>query len=340
MLKEGVLWQPLKDDKAKCNVCSYRCVIPPGGIGHCRTRKNIDGKVFTMIYGTVTSEASDPIEKKPLYHFYPGSYSYSMGSVGCNFTCEHCQNWGISQADIEEVYHFDITPEQAVENARDTLCKSVSWTYNEPAIWLEFAHDTAKLCHERGLKTIYVTNGYATPEHMDRMKGLLDAYRVDIKAFSDRFYKKVCGSKLEPVLASTKIAKESGMHVEVINLIIPGLNDSPEEVAALSKWCFENLGPDTPIHFTRFHPMYHMDHLESTPIKTLERAHDIAKKEGMKYVYLGNTLGHKWESTYCPKCGELLIERYGFSILKYNISLDKKCPKCGEKIPIVGEYGR
>jgi pyruvate formate lyase activating enzyme len=340
MLKEGVLWQPLKDGKAKCSVCSYRCIIPPGGIGHCRTRKNIDGKIFTMIYGTVTSEASDPIEKKPLYHFFPGSYSYSMGSVGCNFSCEHCQNWGISQVDIEEVYHFDITPEQAVENARETLCKSVSWTYNEPAIWLEFAHDTAKLCHEHGLKTVYVTNGYATPEHMDQMKGLLDAYRVDIKAFSDSFYKKVCGSKLEPVLASTKIAKDAGMHVEVINLIIPGLNDSAEEVTALSKWCFDNLGPDTPIHFTRFHPMYHMDSLESTPIKTLENAHDIAKKEGMNYVYLGNTLGHKWESTYCPKCGELLIERYGFTILKYKISPDKKCPKCGEKIAIVGEYGR
>lgn len=340
MLKDGVLWQPLNDGKAKCNVCSYRCVIKPGGLGHCRTRKNVDGRIFTMIYGTVTSEASDPIEKKPLYHFYPGSHSYSIGSVGCNFKCEHCQNWGISQVDIEEVYHFDIAPEQAVENAFATLCKSVSWTYNEPAIWLEFTHDTAKLCHEKGLKTIYVTNGYATPEHMEQMKGLLDAYRVDIKGFSDQFYKKVCGSKLEPVLASTKIAHEMGMHVEVINLIIPGLNDSVEEITALSKWCFDNLGPDTPVHFTRFHPMYHMDNVDSTPLKSLERAHEIARAEGMNYVYLGNVIGHKWESTYCPKCGELLIERYGFSILKYNVPQDKKCPKCGEKIAITGDYGR
>ncbi len=340
MLKDGILWQPLKDGKAKCNVCSYRCVIQPGGLGHCRTRKNVDGKIFTMIYGTVTSEASDPIEKKPLYHFYPGSHSYSIGSVGCNFKCEHCQNWGISQVDIEEVYHFDITPEHAVENAVNTLCKSLSWTYNEPSIWLEFALDTAKLCHEKGLKTIYVTNGYATPEHMELMKGLLDAYRVDIKGFSDQFYKKVCGSKLEPVLASTKIASEMGMHVEVINLIIPGMNDSVEEITALSKWCFENLGPDTPIHFTRFHPMYRMDSVDSTPLKSLERAHDIAKTEGINYVYLGNVIGHKWESTYCPKCGELLIERYGFSILKYNVPPDKKCPKCGEKIAITGDYGR
>ncbi|HEY3422943.1 MAG TPA: AmmeMemoRadiSam system radical SAM enzyme [Methanocellaceae archaeon] len=340
MLKDGILWQPLKDGKAKCNVCSYRCVIQPGRLGHCRTRKNVGGKIFTMIYGTVTSEASDPIEKKPLYHFYPGSHSYSVGSVGCNFTCEHCQNWGISQVDIEEVYHFDITPEQVVDNAVSTLCKSVSWTYNEPAIWLEFAHDTAKLCHDHGLKTIYVTNGYATPEHMEHMKGLLDAYRVDIKGFSDQFYKKVCGSKLGPVLESTKIAHEMGMHVEVINLIIPGMNDSPEEITALSKWCFDNLGSDTPIHFTRFHPMYHMDHVESTPLRSLERAHDIARAEGMNYVYLGNVIGHKWESTCCPKCNEMLIERHGFTILKYNIPPDKKCPKCGEKIAITGDYGR
>jgi pyruvate formate lyase activating enzyme len=340
MMKEAILWAPLKDGKAKCSVCSYRCVIAPGKLGHCRTRKNVDGKIFTMIYGTVTSESSDPIEKKPLYHFYPGSYSYSVGSVGCNFRCEHCQNWGISQADIQEVYTFDIMPEDMAQNAVDTMCKSASWTYNEPGIWLEYTHDCAVKCHEKGIKTIYVTNGYPTPEHLDIMKGLLDAFRVDIKAFSEDFYKKVCGSKLEPVLASTKMAKDAGMHVEVINLVIPGLNDSPEEITALSKWCFENLGPDTPIHFTRFHPMYHMDHLESTAIKTLERARDIAKKEGLDYVYLGNVLGHKYENTWCPKCDELLIERYGFNVLKYNITVDKKCPKCGEKIPIVGDYGR
>ncbi len=340
MLKEAILWGPLKDGKAKCNVCSYRCVIAPGKLGHCRTRKNIDGKIFSLIYGTVTSEASDPIEKKPLYHFYPGSYSYSVGSVGCNFQCEHCQNWGISQAEIQEVYTQDIMPDELARNAVDTLCKSASWTYNEPGIWVEYSHDCAVKCHEKGIKTIYVTNGYPTPEHLEVMKGLLDAFRVDIKAFSEDFYKKICKAKLEPVLQSTKIAKDMGMHVEVVNLVIPGQNDSPEEIKALSKWCFDNLGPDTPIHFTRFHPMYHMDHLESTPINVLERAHDIAKKEGMNYVYLGNTLGNKYENTWCPKCNELLIERYGFQIMRYSITPDKKCPKCGEKIPIVGDYGR
>jgi pyruvate formate lyase activating enzyme len=205
---------------------------------------------------------------------------------------------------------------------------------------VEFTHDTAKLCHDRDVKTVYVTNGYATPEHMDVMKGLLDAYRVDIKAFTDEFYRKTCKSKLEPVLTSTKIAKDAGMHVEVITLIIPRLNDSEDEIRGLSKWIFDNLGPDTPVHFTRFYPMYHMDHEAPTPIATLEKAHDIARNEGINYVYLGNAPGHRYESTWCPKCDELLIERYGFQITKYNITKDKKCPKCGEKIPIVGDYGR
>ncbi|AFC99733.1 putative Pyruvate-formate lyase-activating enzyme [Methanocella conradii HZ254] len=340
MMKEAILWTPLEHGKAKCSVCSYRCVIPPGGVGHCRTRKNVDGRVFSMIYGTVTSEASDPIEKKPLYHFYPGSYSYSVGSVGCNFRCQHCQNWGISQADIQQVYSMDIMPEEVAQSAVDTMCRSVSWTYNEPGIWVEYAHDCAVKCHEKGVKTVYVTNGYPTPEHLEAMKGLLDAFRVDIKAFTEDFYRKVCGARLEPVLDSTKMAKDMGMHVEVVNLLIPGLNDSPEEIKALSRWCLENLGPDTPIHFTRFHPMYHMEDRESTAVKTLERAHDIARDAGLNYVYLGNVVGHRYENTWCPKCDSLLIERYGFKVLRYNITADKKCPKCGEKIPIIGEHGR
>jgi pyruvate formate lyase activating enzyme len=339
MLKEAILWNTL-DGKAKCNVCSYRCVIQEGKLGNCRTRKNIDGRIFSLIYGTVTSTASDPIEKKPLYHFYPGSYSYSMGSVGCCFHCEHCQNWTISQGDIETVYTMDISPETAADAAVRDRCKSVSFTYNEPSIWVEFARDTSKLCHDRGVKSVYVTNGYATPEQMDVMKGLLDAYRVDIKAFTEEFYRKVCKAKLQPVLESTKIAKDNGMHVEVVTLLIPGLNDKEEEIRKLSKWVFDNLGPDTPVHFTRFYPMYHMDSEAPTPIATLEKAHDIARKEGIDYVYVGNAPGNKYENTWCPRCGELLIERYGFQILNYNITPGKQCPKCGEKVPIVGEYGR
>ena len=339
MMKEAILWDP-KDGKAQCKVCAYRCLIQEGRLGNCRTRKNIGGKIFSLIYGTVTSTASDPIEKKPLYHFYPGSWSYSMGSVGCSFHCEHCQNWTISQGDIETVYTMDITPEQAAENAVRERCKSASWTYNEPSIWIEFTRDGARQCHGRNVKTVYVTNGYATPEHMAVMRGLLDAYRVDIKAFTEDFYRKACKAKLEPVLASTEIAKEYGMHIETVTLLIPGLNDSEDEIRKMCRWAHDRLGPGTPMHFTRFYPMYHMDHEAPTPVQTLERAHDTARAEGMDYVYLGNVPGHKYESTWCPRCDELLIERYGYKILHYNITGDKKCPKCGEKIPIVGEYGR
>lgn len=340
MIKEAMLWADAKDKRVRCQVCSFRCLVPEGKLGHCRTRKNIGGKMFSLIYGTVTSTASDPIEKKPLYHFFPGSHSYSMGSVGCSFQCEHCQNWTISQADIEHVYTLDLTPEQVVSNAVQTGCKSVSWTYNEPSIWVEFTRDGARLCHEQDVKTVYVTNGYATLEHLDVMKGLLDAYRVDIKAFTEDFYHKVCKAKLAPVLESTRIAHDYGMHIEVITLVIPGMNDGGDELRSLSRWVNDNLGPDTPVHFTRFMPMYHMGDLNPTPIASLEKAHAIAKNEGLKYVYLGNTTGHKLESTWCPACGELLIERYGFQIVSYRIPDDKKCPKCGEKIPIVGEFGR
>lgn len=340
MIKDAILWEPLADNKIRCFACSYRCIIPLDKLGHCRTRKNIDNKLRTLIYGTVTSVASDPIEKKPLYHFYPGSYSYSMGSVGCNFTCEHCQNWTISQTDIEQVYTLDIMPEDAVSNAIENRCKSISWTYNEPSIWIEFTSDTARLCHEKDIKTVYVTNGYATTEHLEVMRGLLDAYRVDIKAFDKKFYNKVCGAKLDPVLESSRMAKDMGMHVEVVTLVIPGMNDSAEEITGLSKWIVDNLGHDTPVHFTRFHPMYQMDNLAPTPTATLERAYDIARDQGIKYVYLGNVPGHKYENTWCPICGELLIDRSGFFVVNYRITKDKKCPNCGEIIPIVGEFGR
>lgn len=263
-----------------------------------------------------------------------------MGSVGCSFHCEHCQNWAISQADIQGVYTSDTTPEQVVATALRDRCKSVSWTYNEPSIWIEFTRDCADLCHQKDVKTVYVTNGYATPEHLDVMKGRLDAYRVDLKAFTEGFYHKVCKAKLAPVLESSVIARDYGMHVEVVTLLIPGLNDSSEEITNLSRWVSDKLGPDTPLHFTRFYPMYHMDQLGPTPLQTLEKAHSIAKEAGLNYVYLGNTPGHKFESTWCPRCGELLIERYGFQIMRYSITDDKKCPACGEKIPIVGEFGR
>ena len=334
MLKEGVLYDGLADKKVKCNICSHRCVIAEGKVGICRTRKNIDGKIFSLIYNTVSSEAVDPIEKKPLYHFLPGTRSYSLGSVGCNFRCQHCQNWNISQVTLDEAYTMEISPEEAVKRALASGCRSISWTYNEPAIWHEYTYDSAVLAKKSGLKTIYVTNGFITPEALRRMAPYLDAFRVDIKSFSEDFYRKICGARLAPVLESTKLAKELGMHVETITLVIPKKNDSKEEITQIVRWVHDNLGVDTPMHFTRFHPMYKMDDLYPTPVETLEMAYDIAKEEGMRFVYLGNVMGHKYENTYCPKCDHLLIDRNGFRVSAFEIK-DGKCPECGENIPII-----
>ncbi|MBU4372935.1 MAG: AmmeMemoRadiSam system radical SAM enzyme [Euryarchaeota archaeon] len=335
MIKEGVLFDQLPDNKVKCHVCSHRCTIGEGRLGVCRTRQNKNGKLYTLIYNTVSSEAVDPIEKKPLYHFLPGTKSYSLGTIGCNFRCEHCQNWNISQVTLEEAWTEEITPEDAVKRALATGCKSISWTYNEPAIWHEYTYDSAVLAKKAGLKTIYVTNGYITPEALRRMAPYLDAFRVDIKSFSDDFYRKICGARLAPVLESTKLAKELGMHVETITLIIPTKNDSQEEITQIVRWVRDNLGVDTPMHFTRFHPMYNMSDLSPTPTETLEMAHDIAKKEGMRFVYTGNVPGHKYENTYCPKCNTLLIDRAGFRVSAIKIK-DGECPECGEGVPIVG----
>ncbi|MFH0903865.1 MAG: AmmeMemoRadiSam system radical SAM enzyme [Methanobacteriota archaeon] len=335
MIKEGVLYDELPGGKVKCNVCAHRCTIAEDKTGICRTRKNISGKLHTLIYNTVSSEAVDPIEKKPLYHFLPGTFSYSLGTIGCNFRCLHCQNWNISRVSLEEAYTKEITPEEAIRRAVASGSKSISWTYNEPAIWHEYTYDSAVLAKKAGLKTIYVTNGYITPEALRRMAPYLDAYRVDIKSFSDEFYRKVCGARLAPVLESTKLAKELGMHVETITLVIPGRNDSKEELTQIARWVKENLGEDTPMHFTRFHPMHKMDHVAPTPLSTLEMAHGIAKKEGMRFVYLGNVGGHKYENTFCPRCDALLIDRAGFRVGEVRVK-DGKCARCGEGIPIVG----
>lgn len=339
MLKEAMFYEKLDEGKVRCNLCNHRCKIASGKRGICGVRENRDGTLYSLIYNTVSSEAVDPIEKKPLFHFNPGSRAYSLGTIGCNFKCKHCQNWTISQVKLDEAISVEITPEEAVARALATGCSSIAWTYNEPTIWYEYTYDSAKLAKEAGLDTIYVTNGFITPEALRHISPYLDAFRVDIKAFTEDFYRKVASARLAPVLESAKLAKELGMHVEVINLIIPTLNDSEDELRQLSTWVYENLGADTPVHFTRFQPHYKMKHLPPTPVETLEMAHDIAIDVGLKYVYLGNVFGHQYESTYCPSCGELLIERGLFNVGEYNITPEHKCRNCGEPINLYGEFG-
>ncbi|WP_406657151.1 AmmeMemoRadiSam system radical SAM enzyme [Methanolobus sp. ZRKC2] len=337
MIKEVMLYDKLEDKKVRCGICSHRCTISPGKRGFCMVRENRDGTLYALNYSVVSSEALDPIEKKPLYHFYPGSSVYSLGSIGCNFKCKHCQNWTISQVDIDTENALELSPEMAVSRATQMKARSIAWTYNEPGIWFEYTYDCAKLAKEAGLATIYVTNGYLTPEALKKISPYLDAYRIDIKAFSDEFYRKIASAKLQPVLESTALAKELGMHVEVVTLIIPTLNDDPQEIRDMVKWIHEKLGIDTPIHFTRFHPYYQLTNIPPTPLQTLEKAYDIAREEGMRYVYIGNVMGTEKENTFCPTCGELIIKRGAFDTLSCNIEDNMKCPGCGEYIHVIND---
>jgi len=333
LIKDAILYEKV-DDRVKCGVCNRRCLIPEGKRGFCLTRENRDGKLYTLIYAAVSSSAVDPIEKKPLFHFYPGSFVYSLGTVGCNFRCKHCQNWNISQAIIDEAYTVDITPEEAIETTKRYNCRSIAWTYNEPTIWLEYTLDCAELAHKDDIKTVYVTNGYMTEETLELLSPLLDAANIDLKGMSDEFYKTVCSAKLQPVLDSIQWMHDAGIHIEVTNLIIPGYNDSEDDIKALVKFMVEEVGVEVPLHFTRFYPHYKMKDVSPTPAETLLKARELALEEGMRYVYVGNIPGLSEENTYCYNCGELLIQRYGFQINKMNLKKGR-CPSCNAKIDII-----
>lgn len=337
MIREAMLYDRLDADKVQCKLCSHRCRISPGKRGICNVRENNDGTLYTLNYNIVSSEALDPIEKKPLFHFHPGSIAYSLGTFGCNFKCKHCQNWTISQVDIDQFNAIEMDAKTAVSRAIMSDAKSIAWTYNEPTIWYEYTYDCAKLAKDAGLSTVYVTNGYITREALKIISPYLDAFRVDIKAFTDKFYKEIAGAKLEPVLDATLFAKELGMHIEIINLLIPTLNDSPEEIREMSKWIYENIGADTPVHFTRFHPYYKLQHLPPTPIETLEMAFRIATEEGLHFVYLGNVPNNEKQHTFCPNCQQVLIKRSFSGVEDYKITDDSKCVRCGELIPIFHE---
>ena len=336
MEKIARFWERKDDKKVKCTLCPHGCVIYEGKRGICRVRENKGGKLYTLIYGSASSVAVDPIEKKPLYHFYPGSYVFSMGTVGCNLSCKHCQNYSISAVGPEDIYLREMEVEEVADLAIRYGCKGIAWTYNEPTIWHEFALDASKIAKKKGLYAVYVSNGYINEEPFREIGSYLDAINVDVKAFSDEFYRKITGGRLEPVLNTCKLAKEIGLHLEITYLVIPGLNDSDNEIRKFCRWVVEEISADTPVHFTRFFPHFKMTDRPPTPLDTLKKAFSIAKEEGLKYVYIGNVPHGDYENTYCPRCGALLIERYGFS--SSIIDLDgNRCGKCGEKIPIVVE---
>lgn len=334
-LREGLLQEPLGGGKVRCGVCQRRCVVEDGEVGYCRTRRNEGGRLCSLIYGHVASMAVSPIEKKPLFHYYPGSRWLSLGSLGCNFRCPGCQNWEIAHADAREAARATdyLSPEDAVDLAKRDRCLGISWTYNEPTLWLEYTLDSAKLARADGLLTNYVTNGFATTAALDLLGPWLDSYRVDIKGFSAETYRKIAHvddpEGIREVVARAR--HHWKMHVEVVTNVIPTHNDSPEELRRLAEWIARELGPDTPWHVTQFAPHLELSHLPATPVETLEHARNIGLGAGLRYVYLGNVWGHPAENTYCYACGALLIERHGFSIRQNRLE-GNCCGNCGVEI--------
>ena len=333
MKREAILYEKLEDSKLRCGICQRRCTIRDGKVGWCRTRVSEGGGLYSLIYGEVSSISINPIEKKPVFHFFPGSRWLSVGSMGCNFRCPGCQNWDISHWLEGPMYTEYISPEELVRRAMETGCIGVSWTFNEPAIWFEYTLDSARMAREKGLFTNYVTNGFITEEALDMIAPYLDVFRVDIKGFSDETYLKVGHLKgFRGILDVTKRAKGHGIHVECVTNVTPGYNDSEEELRGIASWIRNDLGPETPWHVTRFYPYLELSHVQPTPLETLERGREIGKEEGLWYVYIGNVPGHKWENTYCHGCGELLIERYIFEVVKNRVN-EGRCPECGIVIP-------
>ena len=331
---EAYLYESLEDHKVKCNLCAHRCVIKPGRRGLCSVRENQAGVLNTLVYGRVIASHIDPIEKKPLFHFLPGSRSYSIATVGCNLRCRFCQNADIAQLPVERpgvILGDHCTPQEIVDAAQSAGCQSISYTYTEPTVFFEFAHDTAKIAHTRGIRNVFVTNGYMTAEALNMIQPYLDGANVDLKAFTRSYYKDLCGAKLKPVQETLKLMISLGIFVEVTTLIVPGLNDDRHELESLAQFIQNDLGPQTPWHISRFHPTYKLTDRSSTPVKTLEMARDIGLKTGLKYVYTGNVPGDSGENTFCYGCGQMVIERWGFQVRKLRME-NGQCSHCGAEI--------
>lgn len=349
-LHEAIEYDKLPDSRVLCRACQWYCHISPGRLGYCRTRLNRDGTLYTLIYAEVSSAAVDPIEKKPLFHFFPGTSVFSLGTWGCNFRCHHCQNWQISYVEYDDqrpclMGQFQasqhIPPGQAIKQAQRHNCQGISWTYNEPSIWLEYSIDSGRLAKENNLYTVYVTNGFISPDGLDAVGPYLDAYRVDIKGFSDDFYRRVVGlpktRSWRGILDVAVRAKEKwGMHVEAVTNVIPGYNDDNSQLEGIAAWIHDHLGANTPWHVTRFFPQAELLDVPPTPVATLEKARQIGLDKGLHFVYLGNVPGVEGENTYCYNCHHLNIERRGYQTHLREVAPGGRCANCGVDLNLRG----
>ncbi len=331
-MHEAILWEKAGEGRVRCGLCAHRCLVPPGGRGLCGVRENRDGTLYTLVHSRLVSQALDPIEKKPLYHFLPGALSLSVAAAGCNFRCDFCQNHVVSQYPREHpgaVLGEPVSPQEVVRAAGKAGAPAIAYTYTEPTVFFEMCQDTGKLARAEGIRNVFVTNGYMTGDALAAAQGWLDGANVDLKAFTDEFYRRYCGASLQPVLESIARMVELGMWVEVTTLVIPGRNDSDEELRWIAQF-LAGISPDLPWHVSRFVPSYKVYDLPPTPVATLRRAREIGLAAGLRYVYLGNVPG-EGEDTLCPSCGRALVRRYGFRVLENRIA-DGHCPDCGEAI--------
>ncbi|WP_347275173.1 AmmeMemoRadiSam system radical SAM enzyme [Candidatus Kuenenia sp.] len=335
-MREAMFYEKLGDCKVKCHLCNHTCVITDGKRGICHVRQNFGGTLYSLVYGKLISENIDPIEKKPLFHFYPGSASYSVATAGCNFRCLNCQNYEISQLpkDSDKIPGKEVPPEKIVEDALEYNCKSIAYTYTEPTIFFEYAYEIAKLASSRSILNVFVTNGYTTYEALSTIQPCLHAANIDLKGFSDETYKRICGARLEPVLNCIRAYKELGIWIEITTLVIPGINDSDSELKQIAGF-IRSVGPEIPWHVSRFYPRYRLPDTPPTPVETLRKARTIGLEAGLRYVYEGNVPGEGGENTYCYQCNKILIKRYGYQILENNIT-NSKCSKCGAVIDGIG----
>ena len=330
--KEARFYEKLSDKLVQCYVCPRECVIRDGERGFCNTRENRKGTLYSLVYGRVATFNVDPVEKKPFFHVMPGSLAFSIATAGCNMWCKFCQNYRLSQSKPEELRSLTMSPGQVAEEARRSGSAVIAYTYNEPTVFTEFAFDCSKAGLDAGVHSVVVSNGYINAEPVERLSEVIAAYKVDLKAFSKSFYRDITGGERDPVLDTIKRLKKFGVWTELVHLTIPTLNDNEGDFKEMANWLMGEIGPDIPVHFTRFHPTYRLTNLPVTPVSTLERARNILMDRGMKFVYVGNVPGSPAESTYCPKCNKNIIDRVGYTIGGIKIK-DGKCTYCGTSIP-------